>query len=277
MNVLNNEQTVLYRAHKRTSAQTKMQEAVMEIDLKAHYHIIKKRFWIVIGLVLLFTLPATLLTKNTYVPIYQASSEIMVGQAAYPQAIDYVSLGVILKSPAVLDQVVQRYPDVHMSTSALSKSLDVFKVNDSQIMRLIIRDTSYEQAVKTVNYVAQVARSELPKFMNTGVSITILDEAKLQPHPQPINPKTNNQLKMGAISFACAIIVALGLIYLLESLDDTLKTEEEIVSLFGASVIATVPTVKEKRAWMRLRFRSSPRVHTHAKEGAAYATTSHYS
>jgi capsular polysaccharide biosynthesis protein len=242
----------------------------MEIDMRAYYKMIRKRLWVVVLGAVLFTLPTALLTSNTYDPIYQASTDLIVNDSANPQQqTNYSILNIIIKSPAIIDKVIEWYPDLHLTAEQLSAAISVSDVSGSQVMRITARYYPYEMAVKIANDVTQVFQSEIPKLMKVE-SITVLNPAKKVENPQPINPKSNKYIQMIFLSFLASLVVSVGFIFLLDSLDNTLKTEEDIRSIFGKPTLAVVPKMRERES------RTAKQIKARTKRGeASYVASNH--
>ncbi len=239
----------------------------MEIDLKGYYKLIKQRLWIVIGCIILFTLPTSILAKDTYIPIYQASTELMVTSST--EIIDYNALSVIIRTPIVLDKVVEWYPDLRMTSEQIGSAITVAAENGSQVLRIRALDSDHSKAVKIVNSVSQVVKAAVPQAMNVD-EVTILNPAKETSNPVPINPKSHKYIVMLVLSLFGAVIVAVGIIFFLDILDDTLKTEEDIRSIFGKSTLAVIPKMTDtKKIWFRKR-----RSAKHSKEDTYAASGS---
>lgn len=68
-------------------------------------------------------------------------------------------------------------------------------------------------------------------------NITILSMADTKASPAPINL---NPLMNILISFAVSLMLGVGLVFLLNYLDDTLRTEAEIVEILNLPVLTAV-------------------------------------
>jgi capsular polysaccharide biosynthesis protein len=250
----------------------------MEINLKQYFTMIKKRLWLIIVCVFLSALLAANYSNSNYQPIYQASNKLIVnntfeqGQMGQEQ-IDYGAIGVnialiatyqeIIKTPAIMDKVVQRYPDLNLSAQQLISIVNVSNLNETQVMTIVARHSSYEKAVNVVNAVSDVFQMEIPKIMKVN-NVTILNRAEMQDNPIPVNAKPNYMI----LSILASLVVAVGIILLLEALDDTLKTDEDIRTVFEISTLAFIPKMKEKE----LRLNKMKKIRKEEGE-AAYATT----
>jgi capsular polysaccharide biosynthesis protein len=96
--------------------------------------------------------------------------------------------------------------------------------------------------VQIVNAVAKVFVDEIPKLMSVD-NVSILNEAKLKDSPVPVKP--NPKLNI-AISIVVALMIGIGLAFLLEYLDDTVKTEQDVREILDLPTIAVIPKIKKK-------------------------------
>jgi capsular polysaccharide biosynthesis protein len=229
----------------------------VEINLKQYFQIIKKRLWLVVLIVLLSTILTAIYSTSNYRPLYQASTKLIVNiigekDQMGKEQIDFGAIGInlalmntykeIIKTPAIMDKVVQRYPDIHLSSEQLSYITNVADSHETQVMTIVVQYYSHEQAVQIVNAVSDVFQSEIPKIMKID-NITILNRAKVQEDPVPLNKKSNQYI---ILSFVASLLLSIGLIFVLDSLDDTLKTDQEIRELLDLPTLAFIPRTKKK-------------------------------
>jgi capsular polysaccharide biosynthesis protein len=253
----------------------------MEINLKSYFIIIKKRLWLVVLCVVLSIILTKMFGASNYYPIYQASTKLIVNQTLEQtqmgkQQIDLGAIGSnialistykeIIKTPAIMDKVVQRYPDLNLSTEQLISIVNVSNLNETQVMTIVAIYPSYEKAMNIVNAVSEVFRTEIPKIMKVD-NVTILNSATTQDHPTPINKKSNQYI---ILSLVASLVVAIGIIFLFEALDDTIKTNEDIRLVLEISTLAYIPKIKEKE----LRTNKDNKIRLKAGE-ASYAKTIH--
>ncbi len=148
----------------------------------------------------------------------------------------------IIKTPAIMDKVAAKYPELGLPTDQLIKKVNISSVNDTQVITLTIEDNSYEKAVKTVNAISEVFKNEIPSIMKVD-NVMILNEAQMVDKPSPVKP--NKQLNL-AISFVVSLMAAVGLAFLLEYLDDTIKTEADVYATLQLPVLVTIHQIKEE-------------------------------
>ena len=226
----------------------------MTLEIKEYAQVIFKRIWIVIACVVIATVTTAYYTHSSFQPVYEASTKLIInstiGQSGNEQ-IDYGTLTFtrmfldtykeIINTPAIMGKVVERHPDLQLTTNHLIQNVQVLTNNTSQVMTLRVYDISYERAAMTVNAVSNVFKEEVPEIMKVD-NVTILNEAPLVGNPAPVNDNVNQTIVM---SFAIALLFGIALCFLLEYLDDTLKTEEDISQVFGVPTLASVVRIRK--------------------------------
>ncbi|WP_248927147.1 YveK family protein [Paenibacillus hamazuiensis] len=226
------------------------------MELKEYLQIIKKRLWLIAIVVLVSTITTIFFSYVNNVPIYQASTKLIVNKTVEldqmgKEQMDFGAMAInirlidtykeIINTPAIMDKVVMRYPDLQLTPEQLASIVNVSAFNGTQVMTLSVMDTSYARAVKIVNAVSEVFQTEIPKIMKVD-NVTILNPAKLTDAPKPLNSKANQYV---IISFAVSLLFGIGIAFLLEYLNDTIKREEDIQKIFGAPMLSTIPIMKK--------------------------------
>lgn len=223
------------------------------MELKQYFTIILKKWWLIAAIVIIAV--ATTGIKSYYftTPIYAANAKLIVNQSSGDEAstlntstvqtsiILINSYKEIIKSSAIMNKVVEKYPDLGKSAAELLSGISVTSANNSQVMNLVYQDTSYAKAAEAVNAVSTVFKEQIPHIMKVD-NITILSEADetLSPGPINLNPFINI-----LISMVVSLMLAIGLVFLLDYLDDTLKTEAEITEMFDVPVLVAVGNITD--------------------------------
>lgn len=225
--------------------------SAQELDLRDYFRIVKKRAWLIISIMVVVCILAGIYSLYIKTPIYEASTKIIVNQT--PTQATSVQLDLnqintniqlintykeIIKTPAILDIVVKNYPQFNITTEELLKKINVSSVNNTQVMTLVVQDNSYQRAAEIVNAISIVFKQEIPSLFNVQ-NVSILNEAKVNPPVEP-GPVSPNVLLNMAIAFIVSLLIGLGISFLLEYLDDTLKTEEDIEKYLGLPTIAMI-------------------------------------
>ncbi|MDQ0196260.1 YveK family protein [Paenibacillus wynnii] len=225
-----------------------------ELDLRDYFRIIQKRLWLIVSIVVVVCAFAGVYSLYIKKPVYEASTKIIVNQTPTQSTVAQLDLNQIntniqlintykeiIKTPAILDVVTKDYPQFNVTTEELMKKVNVSSVNNTQVMTLVVRDNSYSRAAEIVNAISLVFKQEIPSLFNVQ-NVSILNEAKVNPPiaPGPVEPNVVLNL---AIAFIVSVMIGLGISFLLEYLDDTLKTEADIEQYLGLPTLAMITRV----------------------------------
>ncbi|OZB96618.1 YveK family protein [Paenibacillus sp. XY044] len=219
------------------------------MELKQYFRIIVKKWWLIAAIVVIAVAATGVKSLYLTTPVYEANAKLIVNQSASADGGAGLNAGTIqtsiflinsykeiIKSSAIMDKVVQKYPDLKASPGELAAMISVTSANNSQVMNLVYQDPSYTRAAKIVNAVSTVFKEQIPRIMNVD-NITILSEADTKASPGPIN--INPVMNM-LISFVVSLMLAVGLVFLLDYLDDTVRTEAEASEILDMPVLAVI-------------------------------------
>ncbi|OIJ21735.1 capsular biosynthesis protein [Anaerobacillus alkalidiazotrophicus] len=218
------------------------------ISLKELFETIKKRILMIIAITVIAVGISAFISYLFLTPIYQSSTQILVNQSKADMQTFNVNdvrtnielintYNVIIKSPIILDKVRSEL-GLERSTESLNSQISVGAERNSQVVGITVQDPDPALAVQIANTVASVFQREIVSIMNVD-NVSILSEATLTENPAPVKP--NPTLNM-AIAFVVGLMAAVGLAFLLEFLDNTIKTEKDIEKHLGISVIGAIPT-----------------------------------
>ena len=235
-----------------------------EIDLGVYVRMIVRYWWLVGISVVVCTSLAAYYSYANYVPMYQASTKLVVNSAGSPDPLGQFDsigsiggLGVggggggsidlyreIIRTPIIMDKVVQMYPDLDVSAEYLMTAVSAYALNGTEVMVITATDFGHERAVLIANAVTKVFQTEIPKISGTG-DVIILTEAKVRANPNPINEKQNTYIVVG---FMASLIASAGIAILLDSFDTTLKRVEDIEKALDLPTLASIPELKPRRS-----------------------------
>jgi capsular polysaccharide biosynthesis protein len=222
-----------------------------ELELRELIRIIRKRLWLIVLVTIIATVTSGLVSFFILTPVYQASTEILVNQAQteglFNQADIRTNLelmntySVVMTSPRILDIVIEEYT-LNKSYEQLKNQIKINSVKNSQVMSITVTDPNYGQAVTIANAVAKTFQREIITLMNID-NVHIMAEANEMVVPRQIKPRPNLNM---AIAFVLGLMASIFLVFLLEFLDNTLKTEQDIERILGLPVLGAIPTMDEE-------------------------------
>jgi len=231
-----------------------LEQDEMTIDLRELFQIIKKRFLLIVTITLLATLMSAIVSYFILTPTYEASTQILVNKTDSTENSMYAfndiqtnlklieTYNVIIKSPRIIDLVIDKY-NLNLTSQQLADKVTVSAVKDSQVMSLTVADPSQAEAAKIANAIADTFKEEITKIMKVD-NVQILTEAKMESKPSPVKPKPMLNI---AIAFVVGLMTSIGIVFLLEYLDTSIKTEQQLEQLLGLPVLASIATIQEDK------------------------------
>ena len=219
------------------------------IDLREYFGIIKKRFWIIALLAIVSAFVSGVISFFMLNPVYEAKSTLIVNtdkqeetqtvtgdQITVTQKLA-VTYGEIIKSRIVLDEVIKNLK-LKTTYESLSGQITVSPVKDTQIISISVQDTNPTKARDIANQIPRVFTKEAKRITKAN-DVQVIDKAIL-----PKNPIKPNKVMNVLIAFVLGTMVGLFIVFLLEYLDNKIKTTQDIEKHLGLPVIGVIPMEK---------------------------------
>lgn len=222
------------------------------MELKQYFNIIMKRLWILLLLPLVAAGMSAYLSIYVLEPTYEANSTLYVVNKKADSSISLAQGDLmagqllvkdyreIIKSRAVTSAVIDELKLEELTPEKLASKISVNSKNDTRLIEIKVRDgnavLARDMADKTSQVFIQMA-VDLLKVEN----IQIIDKAILPESPVKPKPIINT-----AIALFAGIMTAQGIIFLLEYLDNRIKTVEDVEKYLGLPVIGTIPVLNIK-------------------------------
>jgi capsular polysaccharide biosynthesis protein len=225
-----------------------------ELDLKDYIRIIRKRIWLIIAFVIVVSISTAMLSYMWLQPIYQASTKLIVNKTNETVNVGQVDLNSvnlnirlidtykeIIKTPAIMDKVVQEHPELGLTSEQLTAQVKVSSVNNTQVMTLSVQNPSYKAATEIVNAISLIFIKEIPSIMKVD-NVSLLAPANPAKTPSPVKPQP---VLNTAIAFIISVMLAVGACLLLEYMDDTIRTEQDVEQFLDIPTIGMIPRLKD--------------------------------
>jgi len=212
---------------------------------------LRKRMSLIAILTILAITISGVISYVLITPIYQASTQILINQekvdttAINPASIQgdlqlINTYNEIIKSSRILDKVVEDL-DFKSSEDELNSKITVNSAEGSQVVKITVQDPSPQNAVKIANSVASVFQEEIKVLMKVD-NVNILAVAQLPDNPSPIKP--NPMLNM-AIAAVVGLMLGVGIAFLLEYLDTTIKTEQDVEDSLEWPIVGVISPIPD--------------------------------
>ncbi|PFJ08231.1 lipopolysaccharide biosynthesis protein [Bacillus cereus] len=208
-----------------------------EINLKHLFTIIRKRIWIILLFTTLTTVSGAMYSIYVKTPLYASSARVIVQANAETMN----TLKAMVNEPVILEKVAAEL-NINRSAGALSGQISTESVQGSQIMRINVVDIDPVLAHKIANTTAAVYKKEVANILNFN-NVSILPEDPVQKNYMPINI---NHFKTILIAFSIGMVLSIGFIFLLDSLDERIKSERRIEQLLDVPVLGGISKMNRK-------------------------------
>jgi polysaccharide chain length determinant protein (PEP-CTERM system associated) len=142
--------------------------------------------------------------------------------------------------------------ELRQAVADYQRRVEMIPTRESEMTELM-RDYSTLQAV----YASLMEKNEEAKLATNlerrqvGQQFKLLDPARL-----PEKPFSPNRRRMTLLGLAAGLALGLAIIALLEYLDRTFKTDDDVARLLGVPVLAVVPLMRSDRERRRARWRA---------------------
>jgi capsular exopolysaccharide synthesis family protein len=224
------------------------------VSLRDLFRIIRRRLWVV-------SLVATVLTgavvglSMAQTPVYEASTKILVGQergvtidpnyAMGLQQLTQTMVGAVNSRPVA--KAVIRQENLQMTTEEFLGHVSAEQEPNTQWIQVSYSDVSPERAQRLANAVGDVFSKRIseasPNANGIAITVTVWERAVVPDAPVSPNPVRN-----GLLALAVGLIIGVGLAFLLEYLDDSWDSPEEMEQVSGAPTFGIIPEMKASQS-----------------------------
>lgn len=217
------------------------------ISLKELLQTLRKRLLLILSITFVAVLVSGIVSFYFLTPIYQSSTQFLVNQAKDDQPVYNPgeiqtnlqlinTYNVIIKSPAILDIVIKNL-DLDMTAEQLNSKITVGSQTDSQVVAITVQDADPKMAADIANTTVNVFQKEIKEIMNVD-NVSILAKAEVNSSPVKPNPYLNI-----AIAAVVGLMAGVGLAFLLEYFDNTVKDEQDIERNLDLPVLGVISII----------------------------------
>ena len=183
-------------------------------------------------------------------PVYQSQVTVIVGKkndtanssTQYTDVMMYQNLtktyATIATSKLVEGKAAAKLGN-GITADKLDKLIAVTPETGTQILDITAQGGTPEEALNRVTALSEAFVETSPSVYNAG-EVNIMDKGELP--KAPVKPKKSLNI---AIAFFLGLMVSVGLSFLLEYMDSTIKTSEDIKKYFDLPVLGTIPVHDE--------------------------------
>lgn len=218
------------------------------LDIRDILNVIKKRAKLIVIITLAATLISGVLSFFVIKPTYEASISIVVGKDLNQngQRVQYDNNDIMMYqnllktyakiagSRTVAEKTINQL-NLDITPEDLLNSVTITPQTDTQILEIKVQNKSPNTAMEIVNTLSNQFIDESKRIYPDG-NVQIIDSAAL-----PNKPVKPNKMLNIAIAFLLGLMVSIGISFLLEYMDNTIKTETDVERYLGLPVVGIIP------------------------------------
>ena len=220
---------------------------IMELELKEYLKLLLKWMWLIIAVPLLASILSAYISIFILEPVYEANTTLYVihksNGSEFSIAYNDLLIGQqlvkdykeIVKSRRITTKVIEELELGYLSPSQLANKISVDSKNETRLIEIRVQDKDPRTAANIANKVAEVFKEEVVEIMKVE-NINIVDTAQV-----PVNPIKPRLLMNVAVAFVLGLLVAVGLAFVIEYFDDTIKSTEDVEQYLELTVLGTIP------------------------------------
>ena len=218
------------------------------IELRELLEILLKRKLLIILMTVLCTVAGGVYSVFLITPMYNAETTMMVNGAKnmtdIASSLDIgsinlsqklvVTYGEIVKSRIVLEQTIDSLK-LDMTYEQLLRKTTAQQVGGTEILKIAVQDEDPAQAAVIANKISDVFVKEVMRILKVN-NVETIDKAI--PIEKPVNVKTALNT---AIAMILGLMMGVFIAFVLEYMDNTVKTENDVQKYLDLPVLGLIP------------------------------------
>lgn len=219
-----------------------------KFSLESFFLVVRRRIVWVLLISIICAVATALIGKVLMVPKYSSTAKLYVntaeGQTSYITQSDLTvakslvsTYIVIIESDTTLEQVAEK-AGVKYTPEQLRDRLVAGSISDTEAFFVTVTDEDPQIAKDIADAIVEVAPSEILRVVEAG-SVKDIDQPKFATEPDE-----NNLKVFTVISFIFAALVSFVIFFLVDVLDVTVYTEEDLTRMFNKPIIGIIPTIE---------------------------------
>ncbi|HOM02471.1 MAG TPA: Wzz/FepE/Etk N-terminal domain-containing protein [Acetivibrio sp.] len=222
------------------------------MELKQFLIMIRKKLVFIILVPIVVSIITALISSLFIPPLYESSSTLYIisQNAVSEEDVTYNELlknqqlvkdyRELIKSKLIVKAALEELGITDISPEQLSERITVASKSDTRVLEVKVRDTYPERSMELSNKICEVFVRESVNI--TKISNVSIVDAAVVPRT-PVEPKPMLYTLIALLISLCASI---GVFYLFEILNETIKTSEDVRAYLELNVLGTIPTFNIK-------------------------------
>ena len=225
-----------------------MEEQV--ISISEIFEALKKRWILIVSITLVATLISGVLSFFVIKPTYETSTKVFIGKEEsnvegyntndiqmYQKLLQ--TYAETIKTNEVIEAAIKN-TNTNLTVEEVKKSLTVTPISDTQILQIKYQNKNPQVAKRILGNITDEFIILAKELVPNG-NVRVIEAVQLPENPVAPNKKMNI-----AIAFLLGLMVSIGLVFLLEYIDNTFKSKENLEKELGIPVIGLIPSFEEE-------------------------------
>ena len=225
-----------------------MEEQV--ISISEIFEALKKRWILIVSITLVATLISGVLSFFVIKPTYETSTKVFIGKEEsnvegyntndiqmYQKLLQ--TYAETIKTNEVIEAAIKN-TNTNLTVEEVKKSLTVTPISDTQILQIKYQNKNPQVAKRILGNITDEFIILAKELVPNG-NVRVIEAVQLPENPVAPNKKMNI-----AIAFLLGLMVSVGLVFLLEYIDNTFKSKENLEKELGIPVIGLIPSFEEE-------------------------------
>ncbi len=217
------------------------------IRIEEIINILLKRWKMILSITLLATLTAGIVSFFVIAPKYEASTKVFIGK----EKTDSKDQNYNNSDIQMYQQLLKTYAEVIKTNALVEKAINAegFDLISKDVLNDLTVTPAANTQILEIKYISkdrnlskEVLDSITNQFIKTSTELIPNGNVKIvEPAELPENPASPNKKLNIAIAFLLGLMISVGLAFLLEFLDNTFKSKDQLEQILGIPVIGAIP------------------------------------
>ena len=223
-----------------------------ELDLKELISIFWNKKVHIVLIVAIFMVIGIIYTMAFVTPKYQSSTTLLLAKVSNTTGTQTQDIDTITTTEITLNsKLVSTYSELVKSKNVIRtvranlginadeeeirQGVNVSSVKDTELIEITVTNKDAIYAAKIANEIAKVFTDKIKEYYNIS-NVYVVDEAEIETEPYNVN-----HIKDVAIFAFVGIVIASMYVLIINMLDTTIKSSEDIEKITGFTVLASIP------------------------------------
>ncbi len=217
-------------------------------SLQALGFVIRKRLVFIFAIGLAVALVAALITVFLIKPVYSSTAKFYVNNTSEQssnvssqdmsasKSLAESSIVIVRNSTSLLERVAEA-SGVEITAQKLKSSISAGTYSGTEAFYIAVDHNDPEKAYALANAFYEIIPDAIPDIINKG------DVSQMDPPKMPVEPDSPSLTINTLVGAIIGIAVSFLVFFLIEVLDNTIYTEEDVKDKFGYPIVGLIPTI----------------------------------